>query len=259
MQDLRVALIQEDLVWQDPAANRRLFSTYLKHLAAVDLVVLPEMFTTGFTMAATDHAETMDGETVDWMRKQAQRYGFALAGSLIIEEKGRYFNRFVLVGADGLVTCYDKRHLFRMAGEHDSFSPGQARVIVEVVGWRVALQVCYDLRFPVFSRNRQDYDVLLYVANWPAARRGAWNALLPARAIENLCYCVGVNRVGSDGAGVVYSGDSVILDYLGEVLASADEHAGLLRAQLSAGRLAVFRGKFPAHLDGDSFQIKDLD
>jgi predicted amidohydrolase len=259
MQDLNVALIQEDLVWQDPQANRNLFQHYFSALADADLVVLPEMFTTGFTMAASDHAETMDGDSVEWMKHQSRRYGFTLAGSLIIEDQGRYFNRLVVVEAGSVAGAYDKRHLFRMAREQHSFSPGQARVVVNVAGWRVALQVCYDLRFPVFSRNRQDYDVLLYVANWPAVRRGAWQALLPARAIENLSYCLGVNRVGSDAVGVTYSGDSVIVDYRGQAMASAGEHAGVARAQLSAAGLASFRDKFPAHLDGDSFQIHGLD
>jgi predicted amidohydrolase len=258
MQDLSVALIQEDLYWQDPQANRNLFQTYFEELADVDLVVLPEMFTTGFTMAAAEHAETMDGASVAWMKKQTRRYGFALTGSVIIEDQGRYFNRMVLVQAGVVVNTYDKRHLFRMAGEHHSFCPGQTRVVVPVAGWRVALQVCYDLRFPVFSRNRNDYDLVLYVANWPAARRRAWQALLPARAIENLSYCVGVNRVGYDGVGVAYSGDSVIVDYRGDLMASAGEHAGIARAQLSAAGLAAFRDKFPAHLDGDGFQIEGL-
>lgn len=259
MQDLSVALIQEDLVWQDPAANRRLLAGYFQDLLPVDLVVLPEMFTTGFTMAAMDHHETMDGETIAWMRAQSARFGFTLAGSLIIEEQGRYFNRLVITGPDGTLDWYDKRHLFRMADEHSAFCAGHKRVIVRVADWRVALQVCYDLRFPVFSRNQDDYDLLLYVANWPAARRTAWNTLLRARAIENLSYCLGVNRVGTDGAQVVYRGESVILDYIGEVIADAGERAGVARADLSAERLKRFRKKFPAHLDGDRFQIDRLE
>ena len=253
MQDLTVALIQEDLVWQDPAANRRLFADRLARLGAADLVVLPEMFTTGFTMAAAEHYESMAGPTVTWMGDQARRYGIALAGSVIIEDRGRYFNRLILVDADGGLQWYDKRHLFRMADEHTHYAPGQQRVIAGLAGWRVALQVCYDLRFPVFSRNRNDYDLLLYVANWPAARQTAWDTLLRARAMENLSYCVGVNRVGTDGAGIPYQGGSVILDYIGVELASAGQAAAVVQAQLSAERLRRFRSKFPAHLDADEF------
>ncbi len=255
MQDLDVALIQADLVWHDPAANRRLFGHHLEHLTGVDLVVLPEMFTTGFTMAAADHREAMDGPTVAWMRDQSERYDVALAGSLIIEDKGDFFNRLIVTHSDGSLHWYDKRHLFRMAQEDAVYTAGTERVIVPVGAWRVALQVCYDLRFPVFSRNRSDYDLLLYVANWPAARRTAWNILLRARAMENSSYCAGVNRVGTDGMGVSYQGESAIIDYVGEVLASAGEQPGVARASLSAARLARFRSKFPVHLDADPFRI----
>ena len=255
MQDLNVALIQEDLVWQDPTANRNLFADRLAQLGSADLVVLPEMFTTGFTMAAAQHCEPMAGPTLTWMRDQARRYGFTLAGSVIIEDSGRYFNRLVLADAGGGLQWYDKRHLFRMADEHSHFAPGQQRVIAGLAGWRVALQVCYDLRFPVFSRNRDDYDVLLYVANWPAARQTAWDTLLRARAMENLSYCVGVNRVGTDGAGITYQGGSVILDFVGAPLASAGQDVGVVQAQLSMDRLLRFRSKFPAHLDADEFRL----
>ena len=255
MRDLKVALIQEDVRWQNGPANRRLFGDYFPDLVDVDLVVLPEMFTTGFTMAAAEQCETMKGVTVDWMRAQSQTFDFALAGSMIIEEQGRFYNRLLVARPDSTLQWYDKRHLFRMADEHARYTAGMERVVVNVNDWRVALQICYDLRFPVFSRNRGDYDALLYVANWPAARRTAWNTLLKARAMENLSYCVGVNRIGVDGVGVEYLGESAVLDYVGEVLVSAGQAVGVARATLSAARLARFRDKFPADRDADAFHI----
>ena len=259
MRDLTVALIQEDLVWQDPAANRRLFEARLEQVTAADLVVLPEMFTTGFTMAAKDHSETMDGATVTWMQEQATARSMTVAGSLIIAEQGRHYNRLIVAAPDAPLQCYDKRHLFRMAEEHAHYTAGRERVIATVGDWRVALQVCYDLRFPVFSRNRDDYDLLLYVANWPAARHTAWETLLRARAMENLSYCAGVNRVGRDGASVAYQGGSVILDFIGTDLAAAGDVAGIAQARLSAAALQRFRRKFPAHLDADDFSLNATD
>ena len=255
MRDLNVALIQENVVWQDPAANRDLFGRHIAALGEVDLVVLPEMFSTGFTMAAEDNAEPMDGATVGWMCDQAGRFGLALAGSLIIAEGGRCYNRLILVDGQGQLQTYDKRHLFRMAEEHTHYAAGTRRVIATLGDWRIALQVCYDLRFPVFSRNQDDYDVLLYVANWPAPRHSTWEILLRARAMENLSYCVGVNRVGTDGLGVAYQGGSVIVDYVGKELADAGRDPGVVKARLSPERLARFRAKFPAHLDADGFQL----
>ena len=257
MRDLTVALIQEDVVWQDPAANRDLFGGYFSDLREADLVALPEMFTTGFTMAAKDNSETMDGATVAWMRGCARRFGFTLAGSLIVEDQGQFYNRLVVADPAGELQCYDKRHLFRMANEHAHYSAGTRRVIARLGEWRVALQVCYDLRFPVFSRNRGDYDVLLYVANWPAPRHSAWHTLLRARAMENLSYCIGVNRVGTDGADVNYQGESVVLDYVGAELAAAGQRPRVVIAELSAGRLRRFRAKFPAHLDADEFALDE--
>lgn len=255
MRDLNVALIQEDVRWHNGPANRSLFGDYFPDLVEADLVVLPEMFTTGFTMAVAEHSETMTGATVEWIRAQSRDFGFTLAGSVIIEEQGRFFNRLIVAAADGTLQWYDKRHLFRMADEHARYTAGTERAIVSVGDWRVALQICYDLRFPVFSRNRDDYDMLLYVANWPAARRTAWNTLLRARAMENLSYCLGVNRIGVDGVGVEYRGESVILDYVGEVLAGAGQAAGVVRATLSAARLERFRSKFPAQRDADAFHL----
>jgi omega-amidase len=201
-------------------------------------------------------AETMDGPTVPWMQQQASHCGAAIYGSLIINEDGRFFNRGAFVRPDGTITTYDKRHLFRMAGEHEHFSPGRKRVVVEYSGWRILLQVCYDLRFPVFSRNRNDHDLMLYVANWPAARRSPWSQLLPARAIENQSYVVGVNRVGMDGKGIHYMGDSVVIDPKGELLSACRPSSEeMITAILSHDALMDFREKFPAAMDADSFEI----
>ncbi|MCW5899960.1 MAG: amidohydrolase [Flavobacteriales bacterium] len=260
MQDLRVTLVQSMLHWEDAEANRRMFAERLRALAdTTDLVLLPEMFTTGFSMRSEGLAESMDGPTVKWLREQAKTLGAAVYGSIIVEDGGRYFNRGLFVKPDGSVAHYDKRHLFRMAEEHAHFAPGIRRVVVEHGGWRILLQVCYDLRFPVFSRNREDYDLALYVANWPEARRRPWSQLLIARAIENLAYVAGVNRVGMDGKGIHYSGDSVALDPRGEAIGTLEpSKEGLLTVTLDAASLLEFRAKFPAHLDADRSTIEGL-
>ncbi|MEO0997253.1 MAG: amidohydrolase [Pseudomonadota bacterium] len=255
MRDLTVTAVQCGLEWECPEANRDALGRVLADIAGTDLVVLPEMFTTGFSIASTAAAETMAGPTVRWLRERASAGGHAVVGSVKIVEDDRCYNRLLFVTPDGEITAYDKRHLFRMAGEHERYQAGRGRVVVNLAGWRLLLQVCYDLRFPVFSRNRDDYDAVIYVANWPAARRSAWQRLLPARAIENLAYCIGVNRVGQDGNGIDYAGDSVILDYIGDELAAAGAAATTISATLSAGGLARFRRKFPAHLDADEFRI----
>lgn len=258
MQDLRVSLVQSMLHWEDAEANRAMFAQRLAPLAGnTDLVVLPEMFTTGFTMHSHDLAERMDGGTVDWMRSQAARLNAAIYGSAIIEEGGRYFNRGLFVTPEGATTAYDKRHLFRMAGEDEHYAAGGDRVVVQWRGWRLLLQVCYDLRFPAFSRSRNDVDALLYVANWPEPRRLAWSSLLVARAIENLSYVVGVNRVGMDGKGIHYTGDSVVVEPRGTTIATIGPGTeGLATVTLDATALQEFRAKFPAHLDADDFDLK---
>ena len=255
MQDLSVTIVQADLAWEDPDANRTKLSGELARCASSDVVVLPEMFTTGFSVASVNGAETMDGPTIDWMRRESERHDIALTGSVKIRADGNFYNRMLWATPDGSITGYDKRHLFRMAGEQKRYRAGASRVIVGYRGWRLLLQVCYDLRFPVFSRSRNDYDVVIYVANWPAARRGAWTRLLPARAIENLAYCVGVNRTGRDGNEIDYAGDSAILDFKGEALVILGDVPESASAVLSAGALARFREKFPAHLDADAFEI----
>jgi predicted amidohydrolase len=254
--NLRVTMIQADLAWQDPATNRRNLAAHFRGLAGhTDLIVLPEMFTTGFSMAADSLAETMAGATVGWLREEAAAIGCAITGSLIVEENGRHYNRLVWATPDGNLAHYDKRHLFRMAREQEHYAAGRRRLVVELKGWRLCPLVCYDLRFPVWSRSRGDYDVLLYVANWPARRRAAWSALLRARAIENVCYVVGVNRVGKDGNGASYSGDSIALDFLGQVLGGDRDGEFVETVVLDRESLATFRRDFPVHLDADDFEL----
>jgi len=255
--NLRVTMIQADLAWQDPATNRRNLAAHFRGLAGhTDLIVLPEMFTTGFSMAADALAETMAGATVGWLREEAAAIGCAITGSLIVEEGGRHYNRLVWATPDGKCAHYDKRHLFRMAREQEHFAAGNRRLVVELKGWRLCPLVCYDLRFPVWSRSRGDFDVLLYVANWPSRRRAAWSALLRARAIENVCYVVGVNRTGKDGNGVSYSGDSVALDFLGQVLGGELNGDFVETVVLDRESLTTFRRDFPVHLDADDFELR---
>lgn len=259
-QSLRVTLVQADLAWHDPETNRRRFDRLTAPLQGeTDVVVLPEMFTTGFTMATREMAEPEEGPTVQWMRGLAARLNAVVAGSVVTEAQGRYFNRLIWMRPDGTHATYDKRHLFRMAQENQHFSSGTQRLTVDVAGWKVCPLVCYDLRFPVWSRNRpgtdEHYDVLLYCANWPERRRYAWQTLLRARAIENLSYCIGVNRVGKDGADIAYAGDSVALDFLGQPVV-ADLHGEVVHTvALDHASLTAFRGKFPAHLDADPFTL----
>ena len=255
MQDLKVTLVQPDMLWQSPEQNREMYERLLdEHDSDTDLVLLPEMFSTGFTMDSRTAAEAMGGPTCQWLQQQARQRGVAICGSLAIKKGDQFFNRMLFTFPDGTQRHYDKRHLFRMAGEHERYQPGAERVVVEYKGWRILLQVCYDLRFPVFSRNRNDYDLALYVANWPAVRRQPWRKLLQARAIENLCYIAGVNRVGKDANGHEYSGDSMLVDFLGEPL--IDEPAGqsfVKTRALSADDLEQFKERFPAWMDADQF------
>jgi omega-amidase len=257
-QDLRISLVQSALHWQDPAANRLMFEQQLASLAGTtDLIVLPEMFTTGFTMAPEGLAEPHEGPTLGWMRQQAGRLGAALCGSIITQTADGYVNRLLFVTPEGAVHHYDKRHLFRMANEHQHYEAGTCRALIDYLGWRILPTVCYDLRFPVFLRNRSDYDLLLCVANWPAARRHPWRVLLQARAIENLCYVAGVNRVGQDGKGYDYSGDSMLVDFKGQAL--LDHSAGTAFVEtvtLSAAALGRFRDAFPAWQDADDFELR---
>ena len=270
MEDLRVSLVQGDTVWHDPDANRRKYGALIAPLSgATDLILLPETFTSGFSNEAIHRAETMDGPTVAWIREQAARLGAVVCGSVQIrDERGDgsegVFNRLLWATPEGALRTYDKRHLFRMAKEHERYAEGGARMTVVLKDWRVCPLVCYDLRFPVFIRNRFgheaagrfDYDLLVFVANWPAARRYAWSTLLRARAIENLCCVAGVNRAGRDGNGIDYDGDSAALDELGMPLVELGPGEQVATATFSAAALARHRERFPAQLDADAFELK---
>ncbi|MFD1468962.1 amidohydrolase [Hymenobacter caeli] len=257
--DLTLTLVQADLHWHDAAANRAQFDALLAaHAQPTDLIVLPEMFTTGFSMDAAGQAETMDGPTVAWLRATAARHDAVVTGSVIIREGGHYYNRLLWARPDGTLAHYDKRHLFTFAGEHRTYTAGRGGPPVEAWrGWRICPLVCYDLRFPVWSRNpaAAPYDLLLYVANWPAVRRGPWQVLLQARALENLACVAGVNRVGTDGSGHAYAGDSALLDARGQYLAEAGDAVGCFTRTLSWADLQDFRAKFPALQDGDAFAL----
>ncbi|WP_375563124.1 amidohydrolase [Bernardetia sp. OM2101] len=270
---LYISLIESDLFWENPMQNKNHFEKVIASLfqnnKKTDLIVLPEMFTTGFTMN-TDLAENFGGNsTLIWLEEQAKKYDTAITGSIIIEDNNTFYNRLFFVESSGTFQTYDKKHLFRMAGEHEVFSAGKELPIFEYKSWKICPQICYDLRFPVFSRNdlmvdkdgiaTSGYDILLYVANFPAARALAWNTLLPARAIENSCYCVGVNRIGKDGKGIEYNGDSAIYNPKGEKLNSIDkqfENTEILSYSLSATDLQDYRKKFAVYLDDDKFELK---
>ena len=266
MHNLRVSIVQGETRWHDPAGNRAHYAQLIAPLhGTTDLIVLPETFTSGFSNDAIGDAETMDGPTVAWIREQATKLDAAVTGSVQLRTDAGVFNRMLFATPDGKLTHYDKRHLFSFAKEHERYAAGHGRVVVEWKGWRILLQVCYDLRFPVFSRNFIDaardglpnYDLALYVANWPAVRAYPWKTLLRARAIENLSYVVGVNRVGSDGNGLRYSGDSAAIDFLGHPLSEAADEEVVSTMLLQAAPLIEHRAKFPALLDGDRFRLED--
>jgi predicted amidohydrolase len=259
---LKVTIVQADLAWHDAKANLAKFSKAIEAIdQATDLIVLPEMFTTGFTMNAAANAESMGGVAIEHMAKWAANTDAAVCGSLIIKDASQFFNRFVFVRPDGTVEHYDKRHLFRLAGEVAHYSSGDQAVVIAWRKWRLCPMVCYDLRFPVWSRHRPDlnYDLLLYVANWPGRRHHAWKTLLRARAIENLSYVAGVNRIGSDGNDLPYVGGSAVIDYLGHELVDLGERVGLATVTLDKRALQTFRTKFPFHVDADAFSIHKVD
>lgn len=259
MQDLTVTLVQTKLYWENVQANlneleEKLWTVNQK----TDLIILPEMFNTGFSMDAKKLAEPMNLTTTKWMKQMAAQKKAVICGSFIVKEKDYYFNRLLWVEPNGTIQYYDKRHLFRMAEEHLTFTAGNEKLFVNLKGWNICPLVCYDLRFPVWSRNsNNNYDLLLYVANWPAARQSAWNTLLPARAVENLCYTIGVNRCGEDGKGIAYQGDSRIDDYYGNSLLHFGNEESISTILLSGEKLMRYRQKFPAHEDADSFEILD--
>jgi omega-amidase len=264
--DLRVLLVQSKLEWEAPTASLEQLSAHLENTRRgdVDIVVLPEMFTTGFSMKPEQIAEPFSESmnSLQWMRERAAQLNAVVTGSIAVKEGTNYFNRMLWVRPDGTWSKYDKRHLFRMANEHLHYTAGGELVVEQWRGWKIGLQVCYDLRFPVWMRNRLTekgdvrYDALIFVANWPEVRSGIWSTLLKARAIENQCYVVGVNRVGTDGNGLVYSGNSVSLDARGEVIADCGAHEERVeKAILSSAELADFRQKFPVLYDADAFDI----
>ncbi|HEY9177815.1 MAG TPA: amidohydrolase [Flavipsychrobacter sp.] len=258
-QQLKFTIVQPDMYWEDKQAN---LAQYEQYLAAVgekmEVAVLPEMFSTGFSMAPERLAEAMDGPTVGWMKNIARKYGCILAGSLIIEDESKYFNRFIWMQPDGKMAYYDKRHLFGYANEDEHYHAGEKRLIVSVKGIRICLQVCYDLRFPVWARNRnEEYDVLLYVANWPERRSLAWKTLLQARAIENLSYAIGVNRVGEDGNNIAYSGDSSVFGPLGETIWQHSGSAVCHTVNIDRETVIQARQQFSFLKDADKFIILD--
>lgn len=258
MEKLRITTVQSILHWKDVQANLKMFDHQLSHLNdRTDLIVLPEMFTTGFSMEPADVAEKMDGPSVAWMRKKAGETKAVVTGSLILEEGKKFYNRVIWMRPDGTFEQYDKRHLFSLGGEHEVFTAGSKKLVTKWKGWHICPLVCYDLRFPVWSRNVEGFDLLIYMANWPEKRSTHWRTLIKARAIENQCFVAAVNRVGSDGAGLTYIGDSSIIDYSGSVLYHASEVEGVFTCEISKARLVEYRSKLRFLPDQDRFQIFD--
>lgn len=248
---MKVSILQTDILWADPKGNVEKADKMIKASPGADLYVLPEMFSTGFCTQPEGIAESTDSQTLAWMKSKASQTGAAVAGSVAVTEDGRYYNRFYFVEPDGNVTAYDKKHLFTFGGEHNHFTAGDRRVIVNYKGIRILLEICYDLRFPVWSRNRGDYDMIIYVASWPTPRVEAWKALLTARAIENQCYVVGVNRVGNDPSNT-YCGGSRIIDPYGKILSECvDGTESSASAEIDMTLLEAFRQKFPVLNDAD--------
>jgi predicted amidohydrolase len=255
---LRIRLFQADLVWQAANANLQKLNDMADSLLDVDLLICPEMFTSGFTMAVQNVAQTWPGESVNALQQLADKSDTAIVCSLVIFEQGKYFNRLVFIKPNDKLEYYDKRHLFTMGEEHHYYAAGNRQLIVEYKDWKIMPLVCYDLRFPVWSRNVHNYDLLLYVANWPDSRRDVWSTLLKARALENQCFVAGVNRVGNDGMGLNYAGDSVMIDAKGNNLANCDDYQETIcDVQINKSELHAFREKFPVLNDKDSFEIFD--
>lgn len=254
MQDLKITIIQPDIIWENPQANLDKYSQWINSIHETDLIILPEMFTTGFSMEPQKLKETMKGTSIEWMKKVAAEKNCSVVGSLIITENGQTFNRALWVFPDGTIQKYDKRHLYTMGQEHLHYSAGKDKTIIEFKGWKFCPQICYDLRFPAFARNLEDYDVVFYMANWPAPRHHVWKNLLISRAIENQAYCFGVNRTGTDGKNLNYLGDSVCISAKGTA-----EFVGKTETvrtfKISYSELHDFRLRFPLLDDRDSFEI----
>lgn len=262
MSDLRVSLLQSTLFWKDKAKNLGMFNPRIQSLKGkTDIAVLPEMFNTGFCMDAVELAEEMDGEVVKWMKNTAAENRLIVTGSVIIKEGTNYFNRLIWMLPDGNFGYYDKRHRFGFAGENNHFTAGNKRLIASVKGWKINLMVCYDLRFPVWIRQQgggsadAEFDLLIVVANWPERRKHAWQTLLQARAIENQCYCIGVNRVGDDGNNIYHSGNSMVVDPLGEILYAKEYEEDTFTISLDRKYLDEVRTRFPFLKDRDNFSL----
>lgn len=255
--DIRVAIIQTDLVWENPEENRRLLEAKINTISTeVDLIVLPEMFTSGFTMNPDAVAETMEGKTIAWLKDITKAKQMAIMGSLVVSENNNFYNRMVCVEPSGTITTYDKRHTFTLAGEHNVYTAGTEKVLFNYKGWRICPLVCYDLRFPVWARNVEDYDLLIYVANWPKVRIDAWDTLLKARAIENMTYCIGVNRVGLDGNNFEYSGHSAAYDVLGNRIDTLSENEEAIQiVTLEKNAIKKYREKLNFLNDRDQFNL----
>ncbi|WP_343585127.1 amidohydrolase [Flavobacterium sp.] len=254
---MKIALIQTDLFWQNASKNRENFDSKINEIQSeVNLIVLPEMFSTGFTMNASEVAETMQGDTIEWMKLKAKQKNAAVAGSVVITENEKYYNRMIFVFPSGEFQYYDKRHSFSLAGEDKVYTCGNQKVIVDYLDWKICLQICYDLRFPVFARNVENYDLILYVANWPKVRTNAWDALLKARAIENLSYVVGVNRIGNDAHNYEHTGHSQAIDFLGNYVLEPQEKNGVFVIELDKNTMYETRKKLDFLSDKDQFEIK---
>lgn len=255
--NLTVTAIQSKLYWEDPQQNRSHLEAHFKKIdPTTDLIVLPEMFTTGFSMQSEKFAETFEGPTVAWMQHWSKKLDSVVAGSIIFKADGQFYNRFLFVPPTGKISFYDKRHTFTLAKEHLAYAQGQNDGIVRYKGWKICLRVCYDLRFPTWSRNTHDYELLIYTANWPHTRIEAWDTLLKARAIENMTYCMGVNRVGSDGSRLDYPGHSSVYDYMGAAIAETQPNEeGFCTAVLSKEKLEKVRKKLPFLADRDAFSF----
>jgi len=269
MPTLTISTLQTNLHWENKAANLLMLEEKIESLRGnTEVVVLPEMFSTGFSMNAADLGETMSGPTVEWMKKLSNENKLIITGSVIIEEEKKYYNRLIWMMPDGSYGVYDKRHLFSYSGEDKFYTPGNKRLITSVKGWKINVQICYDLRFPVWARQSyasnqnkdqersHEYDVLVYVANWPERRSHAWKTLLCARAIENQCYVIGVNRVGLDGNDIFYSGNSLVIDPLGEVLYHMADEEDIFTVTFQKEKLEEVRTRFPFFKDGDDFDIR---
>ena len=255
--ELKIVGIQADLVWENPEKNIAFFEEKINDLSTdVDLIVLPEMFTSGFTMKPENVAEKMNGFSISWMQKLAKEKQMAICGSLVISENGKFYNRFVFVDENGTIETYDKRHSFTLAGEDKVYTSGTKQLIIHYKGWKICPLICYDLRFPVWARNTNNYDLLIYMANWPIARVKAWDTLLKARSIENMSYVIGVNRTGKDANNFEYSGNSLIIDYLGEELSNLSKNeVGIVTSVIYKDKQDFVRNKLGFLNDKDSFSI----